>query len=135
MAAAKGFIHREDVHDSSMSSLHTPVSLIEYGLRREAFGEGMLAITDEGCLTSGAAQKYPARQRAFLDQRAREAKTVGRVGRGGEDGVAEGHVGQYRRDPTVDLKIFASYKKNDSSPTVLEIHVVLGCWGSAYVYG
>ncbi|CAD7924649.1 unnamed protein product [Amoebophrya sp. A25] len=60
---------REAVYDTSMSSLLTPPSLIEYGLRREAFGEGMLAITDEGVLTAGAAQKYPARQKAFLDYR------------------------------------------------------------------
>mmetsp|Transcript_25717 Transcript_25717/g.64816 ORF Transcript_25717/g.64816 Transcript_25717/m.64816 type:complete len:361 (+) Transcript_25717:1206-2288(+) len=63
------YVHRDAVYDSSMSSLLTPVSLIEYGLRREAFGEGMLAITDEGVLTAGAAQKYPARQKAFLDYR------------------------------------------------------------------
>jgi len=76
VAGGTTYIHREDVHDNSMSSLHTPVSLIEYGLRREAFGEGMLAITDEGCLTAGAAQKYPARQREFLDRLARQNKTV-----------------------------------------------------------
>ncbi|CAD7929114.1 unnamed protein product [Amoebophrya sp. A120] len=62
-------VHRDAVYDTSMSSLLTPVSLIEYGLRREAFGEGMLAITDEGVLTAGAAQKYPARQKAFLEYR------------------------------------------------------------------
>jgi len=67
--SGSNYIHREEVHDTSMSSLVTPTSLIEAALRREAFGEGMLAITAEGCLTAGATQKYPSVQRQFLEER------------------------------------------------------------------
>ena len=63
------YIHRNDVHDNSMTSLHTPVSLVEYAIRREHFGEGMLAVTGEGSLTGGATQKYPHLQKQFLKDR------------------------------------------------------------------
>lgn len=69
MSGGPQYIHREAAHDNSMSSLLTPVSLTEYGLRREAFGEGMLSITDEGLLTAGATQKYGRRQLELLQRR------------------------------------------------------------------
>ena len=73
--AANKYIHRNDVHDNSMSSLMTPVSLVEYGLRREHYGEGMLAITPEGALTGGASQKYPHMQKLVLANRKKEGKS------------------------------------------------------------
>lgn len=49
---------RDKQYDNSASSLHTPLSLLEYALRRDAFGEGMLAVTAEGLMSSAADQKY-----------------------------------------------------------------------------
>lgn len=66
---AAQYISHEAAHDNSMSTLHTPVSLVEYALRREAFGEGMLAVTKEGALTAGATQKYPHLQKKVLAMR------------------------------------------------------------------
>ena len=66
------YIQRDFVHDNSMSSLLTPVSLTEYAIRREHFGEGMLGITDAGLLTAGAGQKYGHYQKNLLERIAKE---------------------------------------------------------------
>lgn len=69
------YVHRNDVHDNSMSALMTPVSLVEYAIRREHYGEGMLVVTNEGALTGGATQKYPHVQKQVLANRKKENKT------------------------------------------------------------
>eukprot|EP00397_Hematodinium_sp_SG-2012_P024644 GEMP01025680.1.p1 GENE.GEMP01025680.1~~GEMP01025680.1.p1 ORF type:complete len:323 (+),score=51.24 GEMP01025680.1:104-970(+) len=58
---------REFVHYYSMSSLHTPVSLTEYAIRREKFGEGCLGVRREGLLGDSAGQKYNHLQKAILE--------------------------------------------------------------------
>lgn len=58
----------EFVNEMSMSSLHPPTSLIEYAIRRELYGEGLLAVKKDALLTASVAGKYPHLQKAYLKQ-------------------------------------------------------------------
>lgn len=59
---------REFVHHYSMSSLHMPVSMTEYAIRREKFGEGKLCVRREGLLGDSAGQKYRHLQTQVVDE-------------------------------------------------------------------
>lgn len=60
------FNQRDAVHFGSMSSLHMPTSMIEIQIRRDKFGEGVLAVTQEGLLGDSAGQKYSHLQKKVV---------------------------------------------------------------------
>jgi len=65
---ASCILPREFAHYYSMSSLHTPISLTEYAIRREKFGEGKLCVRREGLLGDSAGQKYRNLQQDLIDE-------------------------------------------------------------------